>query len=579
LFAALFLGQPYLLLRLVGRFRRVPAAIRWFAVGVACLGAVVMGQPAAGSTAGLVLVATYFVVMLSYSAWAFGQEATKAAGVSATRLRFTAVGTWLHVGIAVLYGLDAIGTPLTAELPVLSRLLGVVMFACYYAGLVGPRYLRTAWARRALYDHFRAATLRPLEDRVASAATDLQAAAGRVVASDARAVLFFDAGSTDVLVSRATSPGHDTELRVRPAGGLVGRAIERRSAVVDRPSLCEPNLSEWAAPIGSQVIVVPIPGPALSWGLLVVVQRYGSLFPEDDTELLELLARLTGLTLEHGRLVVVERETERQAFQDRLTQVQKLQAFGQLASGTAHDFSNLLTAVFGYLHVIESHPRYDHALDDALAGIKTITERATELTSRLIALSRRESTDRRVVDVSVVVADLLPVLERVLETSIRINVTAAPGPVLVLADPVQLGQILINLALNARDAMPAGGLLTIAVTRVDLDGERQIGSGVLKAGGYARLVVSDTGVGMDAVTRGRIFEPFFTTKAPDRGTGLGLPTVAGIVGEMGGAIGVDSALGFGATFDVYLPVTAGEAPVTAPAAATVHWLDDWRRLS
>jgi signal transduction histidine kinase len=278
-------------------------------------------------------------------------------------------------------------------------------------------------------------------------------------------------------------------------------------------------------------------------------------------------------------LVVVERETERQAFQERLTQVQRLQAFGQLASGTAHDFNNLLTAVFGCLHEIESHPRYDHALDDAVGGIKTLTDRATELTSRLIALSRREVTDRRVIDLAVVITELLPVLQRVLETSLKITMSAAPSPVLVLADPVQLGQILINLALNARDAMPAGGLLTIAVTRIDLDSERHIGPGVVKAGAYARLVVSDTGAGMDAVTRGRIFEPFFTTKAPDRGTGLGLATVAAIVAEMGGAIGVDSALGFGATFDVYLPVASAEGSVTASATATVHRLDDWRRLS
>ena len=215
-----------------------------------------------------------------------------------------------------------------------------------------------------------------------------------------------------------------------------------------------------------------------------------------------------------------------------------------------------------------------------MSGIKTIAERATELTGRLIALSRRDPMDRRIVDLSSVVSDLVPTIERVLETGVKISMTVSPTPVLVVADPVQLGQVLINLALNARDAMPAGGKLMISVTRIDLNGEREVGTGVLKAGSYARLIVADTGAGIDALTKGRIFEPFFTTKAPDRGTGLGLPTVAGIVTEMGGAIGVDSALGFGATFDVYLPVAAAEVVAAAvPGTATVHRLDDWRRSS
>jgi signal transduction histidine kinase len=554
----------------------VPRALRWFAGSVAITGAVALMQPMAPSPAALMAVALYFIAMLTYSALAFGKEATRAAGVSATRLRFTAIGTWLHAMIAVLYGLNAFGLSIAGELLALRRLLGVLMFGCYYAGLVAPRALRSAWARRALYDYFRQATSRSLEHRVANAAADLEDAAGRVVASDARAVLLFGPGNPDELVAQAVSPTGSAGLRVRPADGLVGQAIKERRVVIDSPSRCEGSLSAWADGFGTQVMVAPIPGANACWGVLVAVHRYGSLFPDDDAELVELLARLTGLTLEHGRLVVAERDADRQAFQERLTQVQRLQSFGQLASGTAHDFNNLLTAVYGYLHVIETHPHYHAALDDSVAGIKTILERATGLTDRLLSLSRRQRTDRRVVDLSNVVAEQQPVLDRVLEGAIAVTITRAPGPVRVVADPVQIGQILINLALNARDAMADGGRLTISVTSIELDAARHVGATVLAAGRYARLAVSDTGVGMDAATRARIFEPFFTTKAAGRGTGLGLPTVNGIVTEMGGAVGVDSAPGFGATFDLYFPI-ASSSSVTSAAAGTIHRLDERRK--
>src|SRR5262245_33911615 len=211
------------------------------------------------------------------------------------------------------------------------------------------------------------------------------------------------------------------------------------------------------------------------------------------------------------------------------------------------------------------HPRFDPVFDEPIAGIRDVARRAADLTGHLLAFSRQQTVRYRAVNLRDVVEELLPMLGRVLESRIEIGFAGVNVPVQVLADPVQIEQGVLNRAVNARDAMPDGGRLTICVTAADVTEPRPVGTTTLQPGRYARLIMSDTGIGMDAATKSRIFEPFFTTKAEGHGTGLGLSTVYGIVTQLGGRVAVDTAPGGGATFDIYLPVAASavEEPLDA----------------
>ena len=236
-------------------------------------------------------------------------------------------------------------------------------------------------------------------------------------------------------------------------------------------------------------------------------------------------------------------------------QAQKMQALGLLAGGIAHDFNNMLTVIFGRAQVLlDRLPKDARARQDADA-IGEAAERAAALTRQLLAFSRKQLLERCTLDLNSVIADMAKMLRRLIGENITVVTALAQSAAWVNVDRGQLEQVILNLAVNARDAMPGGGQLTLTTESVDSDG-----ADALPSGRFVALVVSDTGVGMDAATRERIFEPFFTTKPVGAGTGLGLATVYGVVEQHGGHIAVDSAPGRGTTFRVYLPSMDEPAP-------------------
>ena len=274
--------------------------------------------------------------------------------------------------------------------------------------------------------------------------------------------------------------------------------------------------------------------------------------------------------------------TERKRLESELRQAQKLEGIGQLAGGIAHDFNNLLTVITGRSYLVLAQLPADHAVRRHVDLIQTTAERAAALTRQLLAFSRKQVLEPKVLDVKAVVTGLAPMLRRLIGENLEVAVVATPELGAVKADPSQLEQIILNLAVNARDAMPQGGTLTIETANVELDetyARRHPGA---NAGRFVMLAVSDTGHGMDAAVKARIFEPFFTTKDPGKGTGLGLATVFGIVKQSGGSIGVYSEPGHGTTFKVYLPrvdetidqAATAATPTLARGSETILLVED-----
>jgi two-component system cell cycle sensor histidine kinase/response regulator CckA len=257
--------------------------------------------------------------------------------------------------------------------------------------------------------------------------------------------------------------------------------------------------------------------------------------------------------------------TEQRRLEAQFLQAQKMEAVGRLAGGVAHDFNNLLTVIMGRAYVLLARLGKDHPLWHQIDLIRTTAERAAGLTQQLLAFSRKQVLQPRILDVNTVLGAMDGMLRRTIGEDIELRVVGAPGIGRVRADPIQLEQVLLNLVVNARDAMPGGGRLTIETANVDLDAAFVATHPGARAGPCVLIAVTDTGHGMAPETMAHVFEPFFTTKEPGKGTGLGLATVYGIVKQHDGYIGVDSAPGQGARFTVYLPrlpgdVTEGEAP-------------------
>jgi PAS domain S-box-containing protein len=247
--------------------------------------------------------------------------------------------------------------------------------------------------------------------------------------------------------------------------------------------------------------------------------------------------------------------TDRKRLQQQFFQAQKMEAVGRLAGGVAHDFNNLLTAILGSTDLLLETLPVDHPGRDEGAEIRKAALRAADLTRQLLAFSRQQVLAPRVLDLNDVVANLHKMLRRLIGEDVDLRTTLAEEVGAVRADPGQLEQVIVNLAVNARDAMPNGGKLTIETANVDVaEGKGDAAAvPVVESGAYVLLVVSDTGTGMDAETKARMFEPFFTTKPKGQGTGLGLATVYGIVKQSGGYVWVDSEPGHGTTFKIYLP--------------------------
>ena len=260
--------------------------------------------------------------------------------------------------------------------------------------------------------------------------------------------------------------------------------------------------------------------------------------------------------------------TENRRMEDRLRQAQKMEAVGQLAGGVAHDFNNLLMVMGAHIDRIRDRLLPDDPLGADAAEVHNAVQRAAALTSQLLAFSRKQFLQPRVIDVSSVLTGVARMLARVLPENIELKINSEDNLARVKVDQGQLEQALLNLALNARDAMPDGGKLTIQAASVRFDEPQNWRHSFVQSGSYVMIAVTDTGMGMDAATQARIFEPFFTTKAPGKGTGLGLPMVYGVIQQSGGAISVYSEPEQGTTFKIFFPDCEGEvSPEPKPAAA------------
>jgi len=293
-------------------------------------------------------------------------------------------------------------------------------------------------------------------------------------------------------------------------------------------------------------------------------KEFRVVWPDGSEHWIESTARMRrdsvgGATFVFG----VDRDiTTRRLLEDQFRQAQKMDAIGQLAGGVAHDFNNLLTAIVGFSELILERPNVDGHIRADAGEILKAAQSASALTRRLLAFSRQQTLDPQILSLNDIIRDMEGMMRRLIGEHIELA-TALPASVWhVNADKGQIEQVVMNLALNARDAMTAGGTLRIQTSNVELDDVFAVQHPGAAAGRYVRIVVGDTGVGMDAKVRAHLFEPFFTTKGVGKGTGLGLATVYGIVRQSHGFITVESELGHGSTFNVYLP----EASASAPAA-------------
>lgn len=266
-----------------------------------------------------------------------------------------------------------------------------------------------------------------------------------------------------------------------------------------------------------------------------------------------LLPEYDGAGRTRSVLTVARDVTEQRRMEDQLHQTSKMEAVGRLAGGVAHDFNNLLTAIGGYADFVAEGLGADHPLQGDIQQVQKATRRATTLTRQLLAFSRQQVLDPVVLDLNVVVRDMEKMLRRLIGEDVELATTLDPQIGRVMADAGQIEQIIMNLAVNSRDAMPAGGVLAIETGNTTLDGSYVTARPGLTPGEYVFLAVSDTGHGMDHETRSHIFEPFFTTRTQAGGTGLGLATVYGIVKQSGGHVECYSEPGHGTVFRVYLP--------------------------
>jgi len=688
---ALLLALPYFLLRLVHHFRDVSAALLAGTLAVVLVGAgLYAAAPASRSPLWYSAIAGYVAAGHFYVAVAFTREAMRTSGVTAKRLVFAAAATWFFAAVFAL-GSIAEWSGVLRLIGQVNQLLAAAGLTCYFLAFSTPRRLRASWQRTEQAKYLSSTAGRDAEDRGAKAPDDLLQASVRSVGNSLTLVALRgpQPDGSDHLLVRATTDPAFAGLALVPGTSLVGMAARGGQAVSGAIADCGPELSGRLGAFGTSALVAPITTETHNWGIVLVAQRRGSLFPEDDLLLLAALGRYAAMALDHAHLLAERRERERKAadrrlrevesrmglmfdsikdyamfvldhrgvvvtwqpgaehvfgylasemrdqaaaplfdlqpdaflallatarraghaerdgpcrrrdgsrfigttvvrplrsdvddldgfvavthdvterrdLEDRLRQSQKMEAIGQLAGGIAHDFNNLLTAILGYSDWLAHDLRPDDSRRLQVAEIQKAAERAAGLTRQLLAFSRRQMLQPTSINLTQLVDDLVPMLRRVIGEHIQIVPNLARDLAPVLGDRGQLEQIVINLAVNSRDAMPNGGRLTLTTKNVSLGGP--IGS---SAGDpYVEFDVTDTGIGMDEATMARIFEPFFTTKDLGRGTGLGLATVYGIVQQMDGHIKVESVLRHGATFRLYFPAAeTAAAAVAAPATS------------
>jgi two-component system cell cycle sensor histidine kinase/response regulator CckA len=347
----------------------------------------------------------------------------------------------------------------------------------------------------------------------------------------------------------ALSPGAEGEVTVARGAGLAGRAWASGRA-------------EWSM-AGETALALPLRGTRDVLGIVTLAAATRAV--DDD-----LLAALTDVA---GRIgLFLERKEADEALrraEEQLRQAMKMDAVGKLAGGVAHDFNNLLTVILGRCIILIPQMPAGSVAHRGLTLIQQTAQRAAALTRQLLAFSRKQVLQPQPLDLSEVVEGITPMLRRLIGEHVDLVTRLAPAVPRVRADLSQLEQVIVNLAINARDAMPHGGRLRLETAEVVLDAVYARRHEGARVGPHVQLTVSDTGVGMDAATLPRIFEPFFTTKGPGQGTGLGLSTVYGIVQQSGGSVSVESQPGRGTTFRVSLPVHEEPLPrlVEEPAPA------------
>jgi signal transduction histidine kinase/DNA-binding response OmpR family regulator len=256
-----------------------------------------------------------------------------------------------------------------------------------------------------------------------------------------------------------------------------------------------------------------------------------------------------------GRLWVYYDVTQRRKLEEQLVQAQKMESIGRLAGGIAHDFNNLLTPIMGYANLGSMYLNQEHPAQAYLEEVKRAADRASGLTNQLLAFARGQVIEPRVVDLNRLVLDTDELLRRLIGEDVELVALPSPDLALVKVDPGQVEQVLLNLVINARDAMPQGGKLTVATSNVSLEAQNLQRQPDTAPGSYVMLSVADTGIGMSETVKAHLFEPFFTTKEQGKGTGLGLATCYGIIKQSGGSIEVESEVGQGSTFRIYLPPT------------------------
>ncbi len=340
--------------------------------------------------------------------------------------------------------------------------------------------------------------------------------------------------------------------------GLVGRAtvgINRHSqagytllsdepvVVADLPTEARftgpPLLTEHGVVSGMSVVIGGREGP---WGVLGAHTAHRRDFSKEEIQFFEAVANLLGMAIERERAEEAQRQSE-----DRMRASQKLEAIGRLAGGIAHDFNNLLLIIISSAEMLDSDGEHEEA-----KRIQSAAKRAASLTHQLLAFSRRQTFETRILDINAEISEIEEMLRRLLGEDVELVTTLASDVGRVRADPGQLHQVILNLALNARDALPHGGRLGIETAKAEIGNDEPGAHASLGPGSYVAIRVSDTGVGMDADTCSKAFEPFFSTKG-DSGTGLGLATVYGIVSQCGGSIRIESEKGRGTTFEILLP--------------------------
>jgi two-component system, cell cycle sensor histidine kinase and response regulator CckA len=376
---------------------------------------------------------------------------------------------------------------------------------------------------------------------------------------DALAVTLYDPEREERTMDYGWADGQElesTEIKAMPVSdGAIGRTIKSQRVVITHNyrEFLRGRYRHFVDPGGNyQVADSALAAPMTIMGRtlgVVEIQSYESnAYTEGHATAISMAANLAANAIENVRLLEREREKEEQ-----LRQSQKMEAVGQLAGGIAHDFNNLLTVISGYSQLSLRRLDPEEMLYRNTLEIKKAGERAAGLTRQLLAFSRKQVLQPKILNLNDVINDTNKMLGRLIGEDIEVGLFLKPGLWKVTADPGQIDQVLLNLAVNARDAMPGGGKLTIKTANVEMDSELAQEYVSVQSGPHVMMTVSDTGCGMDEATQQRIFDPFFTTKEVGKGTGLGLSTVYGIVKQSGGFISVQSEIGKGTTFKLYLP--------------------------